>query len=462
MTGLAPETASRGGRLKGPVGWTLITTSIGFVIVQLDITVANVALPQIAREFSAGTSALQWIIDAYSLAFATLLLTAGAAGDRFGSRRIFLIGLALFGGASLACGLAPSAATLIAARAVQGIGAAFILPSSLALIAHASEDDEKTRISLIGWWSASGALAVAAGPVIGGFLVSWFGWRPIFLLNLPLCALGLLWTCAKVSETSAQNDGRFDFVGLLLAAMCLFFLTGSVIEAGRFGWTEPYVMAGFGLAIVLGVAFFKFEATIREPMLHLGLFGVPGFASAAYVGTVISLTFFGLVFVLSLYFQESRGYSPAMAGLAFMPLTAIIMFANLAGGRIGTRVGFRPPMIVGMMVAAVGNIVLLVAGLGPAASFPILAVGLCLMSIGTGIAAPAMMSAALSKVERSQSGIASGVLTTARQVGGAVGIALFGSLVAGGPTNIQAGGAIIFILSAGILSLGAIFTALGF
>lgn len=461
MAGLAPEMASRTRPLGGLVGWTLITTSIGFVVVQLDITIANVALPQIAAEFSIGTSALQWIIDAYSLAFATLLLTAGVAGDRFGSRRIFVAGLTIFACASLACGLASSAPMLIAARAIQGVGAALILPTSLALIAHASEDDERTRIGLIGWWSASGALAVAAGPVVGGFLISWLGWRPIFLLNLPLCALALFWTWAKVRETSTKADGRFDIVGLLLAAICLFIFTGTVIQAGRLGWTQPYVLAGFGLALALGIAFFRFEATVHEPMLDVGLFRVPGFSAAAYVGTVISLTFFGLVFVLSLYFQEVRGYSPAVAGLAFMPLTAVIMFANLAGGRIGARVGFRAPMIVGMATAAAGNAVLLGEGLGPATSFPTFALGLCLISIGTGVAAPAMMSAALAKVERSRSGTASGVLTTARQVGGAIGIALFGSLVAGGSQNIQTGSTTIFLLSAILLLIGGIVTWLG-
>ncbi|WP_038358216.1 MFS transporter [Bosea sp. UNC402CLCol] len=461
MTGLAPETPSRVRRLRGPAGWTLITTSIGFVIVQLDITIANVALPQIAAEFSVGMSELQWIIDAYSLGFATLLLTAGVAGDRFGSRRIFVTGLALFGCTSLGCGLASSAAMLIAARALQGVGAALILPTSLALIAHASEDDERARIGLIGWWSASGALAVAAGPVVGGFLISWLGWRPIFLLNLPLCSLGLFWTWTKVRETSRKAEGRFDIVGLLLAAVCLFILTGTVIQAGRLGWSEPFVLAGFGLAIVLGIAFFRFEATVCAPMLHFGLFRVPGFSSAAYVGTVISLTFFGLVFVLSLYFQEVRGYSPATAGLAFMPLTAVIMFANLAGGKVGARVGFHAPMIVGMTTAAAGNIVLLAEGLGPATSFPILAIGLCLISIGTGVAAPAMMSAALAKIERTRSGTASGVLTTARQVGGAIGIALFGSLVAGGPENIQIGSTAIFLSSAILLLIGAVVTWLG-
>lgn len=461
MAGRVLETASRIRRLSGPVGWTLITTSIGFVVVQLDITVANVALPQIAQEFSSSTSELQWIIDAYSLAFATLLLTAGVAGDRFGCRRVFLIGLALFGCASGACGLVSSAGMLIAARAVQGIGAALILPTSLALIAHASGEDEKTRTSLIGWWSASGALAVAAGPVIGGFIISWLGWRPIFLLNLPLCVLGLGWTCTKVAETSTKNDDRFDILGLVMAAVSLFILTGTVIEAGRFGWTQPYVLAGFGLAAVVGFAFFKIEATVREPMLQLDLFRVPGFSSAAYVGTAISFTFFGLVFVLSLYFQEVRNYSPAMAGLAFMPLTAVIMVANIVGGKVGTKVGFRPPMFVGMVLAASGNIVLLTCGLGRTTSFPVLALGLCLISIGTGVAAPAMMSAALAKVERRRSGTASGVLTTARQVGGAVGIALFGSFIAGGPQNIQVGSPFIFALSAALLLIGAIVTRLG-
>lgn len=439
----------------GPPGWTLIVTSIGFVVVQLDITVANVALPEIAGEFAASTSGLQWIIDAYSLAFATLLLTAGVAGDRFGSQRIFLTGLVLFGAASLACGLAPSTSILIAARIAQGIGGAMILPTSLALIAHACGTDEAARIRMIGWWSSSGALAVAAGPMIGGFIISGFGWRPIFLVNLPLCGLGIWWTHTKIAETATHVDGRFDFAGLITAALALFTLTGTVIEAGARGWADPLVLAGFGLAAAVGIVFFKIEAAMAKPMLPLSLFRLPGFSAAAFVGAVISLTFFGLVFVLSLYFQQVRGYSPAMAGLAFLPLTAVIMLANIAGGQLGARVGFWPPMVAGMLIAAAGNGLLSFHRLDSSAPFLTIAFGLLLISIGTGVAAPAMMSAALAKVERTRSATASAVLTTARQVGGAVGIALFGAFVAGGAQNIPSGGTLVFIVSAVFLLLGA-------
>lgn len=445
----------------GRPGWTLFVTSIGFVVVQLDITVANVALPEIAGEFAASTSGLQWIIDAYSLAFATLLLTAGVAGDRFGSRRIFLTGLVLFGAASLACGLAPSTSILIAARIAQGMGGAMILPTSLALIAHSCGTDEAARIRMIGWWSASGALAVAAGPMIGGFIISGFGWRPIFLVNLPLCGLGIWWTRTKIAETATHVDGRFDLAGLITAALALFTLTGTVIEAGARGWANPLVLAGFGLAAVVGIAFFKIEAATVKPMLPLRLFQLPGFSAAAFVGTVISLTFFGLVFVLSLYFQQVRGYSPAMAGLAFLPLTAVIMLANIAGGQLGARVGFWPPMVAGLLIAAAGNGLLSFHRLDSAAPFLTIALGLFLISIGTGAAAPAMMSAALAKVERTRSGTASAVLTTARQVGGAVGIALFGAFVAGGTQNISSGGTLVFFVSAVLLLLGASVAWLG-
>lgn len=389
------------------------------------------------------------------MAFATLLLTAGVAGDRFGSRRIFLAGLVLFGLASLACGLAPSTSILIAARVAQGIGGALILPTSLALIAHACGTDEAARIRMISWWSASGALAVAAGPMIGGFIISGFGWRPIFLINLPLCLLGIWWTRTKIAESAAHVDGKFDFAGLVSAALALFLLTGAVIEAGARGWPDPLVLAGFAVAAIVGIAFFKIEAMTAKPMLPLGLFRLPGFSAAAFVGTVISLTFFGLVFVLSLYFQQVRGYSPAMAGLAFLPLTAVIMLANIAGGQLGARVGFWPPMVAGMLIAAAGNGLLAFLRLDSTAPFLPIALGLFLISVGTGVAAPAMMSAALAKVEHARSGTASAVLTTARQVGGAVGIALFGAFVAGGAQNIPAGSTLVFIVSTILLLLGA-------
>jgi DHA2 family methylenomycin A resistance protein-like MFS transporter len=455
MTDLASRATIRSTRETAQTGWTLAVTSIGFVIVQLDITVVNVALPQIAGEFATPTSALQWIIDAYSLAFATLLLTAGVAGDRFGSRRIFLAGLALFAVASLACGLAPSVSALIAARAAQGMGGALILPTSLALIAHACGDNEPARIRMIGWWSASGALAVAAGPVIGGLIISGLGWRPIFLVNLPLCVLGAWLTWSKVAETETHVDGRFDLAGLIAAALALFVLTGAVIEAGAWGWADPWVLAGFCGAAIIGLAFLKIEAATAKPMLPLGLLRSPGFSAAAFVGAVISLTFFGLVFVLSLYFQQIRGYSPAVAGLAFLPLTAIITLANVASGQLSARIGFRLPMVAGMLIAATGNGLLLFHRLDSNASFPIIAVGLLLISTGTGVAAPAMVAAALAKVERMRSGTASAVLTTARQVGGTMGIALFGAFVAGGTQMIPIGATLVFIVSAALLLLGA-------
>jgi DHA2 family methylenomycin A resistance protein-like MFS transporter len=330
-----------------------------------------------------------------------------------------------------------------------------ILPTSLALIAHSCGADEAARIRMFGWWSASGALAVAAGPMIGGFIISGFGWRPIFLVNLPLCGLGIWWTRTKIAETATHVDGRFDLAGLITAALALFILTGTVIEAGARGWANPSVLAGFAAAAVIGIAFFKIEATTVKPMLPLRLFWLPGFSGAAFVGTVISLTFFGLVFVLSLYFQQVRGYSPATAGLAFLPLTAVIMLANIAGGQLGARVGFWPPMVAGMLIAAAGNGLLSFHKLDSAAPFLTIALGLFLISIGTGVAAPAMMSAALAKVERTRSGTASAVLTTARQVGGAVGIALFGAFIAGGTQNIPSGGTLVFIVSAVLLLLGA-------
>jgi len=236
------------GRVGNMVG-TLLATSFGFVVVQLDVTIVNVAMPQIGLGLGANVAGLQWIVDAYTLAFAALLLTAGAFGDRFGSRRVFSIGLVLFGLASLACAVAPSMGFLITARSAQGIGAALILPTSLSLLSHACAGDSAARTHAIGWWSAIGGMVSAVGPVVGGVLTSGPGWRTIFFVNLPICAFGLWATRRYVAETVRVTTRRLDVVGQILAMLSLFFLTYSVIEAGVQGWGAKDVLSGFAIAV---------------------------------------------------------------------------------------------------------------------------------------------------------------------------------------------------------------------
>ncbi|MEM5387262.1 MFS transporter [Paraburkholderia phymatum] len=414
------------------------TVSIGFVVTQLDVTIVNIALAQIGSDLHANVTGLQWIVDAYTLAFAVLMLSAGVLGDRFGARRLFAFGLGLFAAASLACGLAFDASTLVAARAVQGIGAAAMLPNSLALLNQACGHDPKLRARAVGLWTAAGAVAIAAGPVIGGLLIAAFGWRAIFLVNLPICALGLFatfaWVPASQSASPSSHDAAHDRPavrgidpsGQILAIVALTAFTGAVIEWRPLGFMHPLVGGSFVLALVAAAAFIVSERRAHTPMLPLALFGNRTFSAAVLFGICVNLTYYGVVFVLSLYLQHARGETALQAGLAFLPLTGGFLISNVASGWVVGRLGVRVPMIAGAITAALGYGLLHFAE----AASPLwtLLVPFLLIPSGMGLAVPAMTTAVLASVDAKRAGTASAVLNTARQAGGAVGVALFGAL----------------------------------
>ncbi|HVJ42274.1 MAG TPA: MFS transporter [Dongiaceae bacterium] len=446
-----PAQTSRAAR-RGSLGWTLAATSLGLIVVMIDITIVNVALPHIGAQLGAAVGGLQWVIDAYTLAFAGLLLSAGVIGDRLGSRGTYVLGIILFGLASLGCGIAPDTLTLIVARVVQGASAAMIMPTSLALIAHACGDDHRMRTRAIGWWSSTGGAAVAAGPLIGGFLIDAFGWRSIFLVNLPLCALALWMVWRYVAESTTHKHGTFDWLGQILAIVTLTSLTGAVIEAGSRGWSDPFVIKAFGAAFIGGLIFLIIERRHPHPMLPLGFFRRSTFSAASCVGVVINVTFYGLIFVLSLYFQEVRHYTPGETGLAFLPLTGIFVLSNIASGWLATRLGFRLPITGGLIVGAAGFALLY--DVSATTPFLYMAIALALIPIGTGVTVPAMTASVLASIERQRAGTASAVLNTARQVGGAMGVALFGGLIA--RSDVTSGLQDVFRLSTGMLLLAAI------
>lgn len=428
----------------------LAATSIGYVIVQLDISVANVALPHIAVQLRASTADLQWVIDAYSLVFASMLLAAGSCADRFGCRRVYAAGLILFCLASAACGMATNAAALIAFRALQGVGGALIFPASLALLNHAYHTEEVARVRAIGWWSTSGAFAVAAGPVIGGLLVLYSGWRSVFLINIPLCSLALWLLLTRTQETPVSRRGTPDVKGLMLAGAALLLLTSGLIEAGRYGWTHPFVLSGLVLAILTGTVFIRVQKKAVAPLLPPGLFRLKGFSGAALVSGTISLTFFGLVFFLSLFFQNGMEYSSWQTGLAFLPLTGAIMGGKILGNHLAFRRGTTWPVTIGLILAGAGNVFLLLVTTGISTPYALLAPGLLLISLGNGLASSVIMASGLSDVPEHLSGTASAVLTTARQTGGVIGVALFGSFLAEG-TQYATSARAVFLLSAVLL-----------
>jgi DHA2 family methylenomycin A resistance protein-like MFS transporter len=397
-------------------------------------------------------------VDAYALLFASLLLSAGALGDQLGAKRVYLLGFVLFGVASRGCGLAPDATVLIVARGVQGLGASMLVPPSLALLAHACGDDAKLRARAVGLWTAAGGVSIAAGPVAGGFLIGWFGWRSIFLVNLPLVAIGIALTWRYVAET--RNGGRhLDLPGQGLGILALIGLTGSIIEAGQRGVADTAVLAAFAAGFAAFAAFLIVEARRRNPMLPLPFFRKRTFSATVAVGTVVNLSYYGTIFVLSLYLQQACGYGVVAAGLAFLPLTATFILSNVVAGHLVGLHGSRLPMAGGFLLAACGYLLLLpLDGRSP---FWLMVPGFLLIPLGMGTGVPAMTAACLGSVERKFSGTASGVLNTARQAGGAIGVAAFGALIGRNHESIVPGLHTAVSISAGLLVLAALMSLLG-
>jgi MFS transporter, DHA2 family, methylenomycin A resistance protein len=408
--------------------WTLLATSLGFAVVQLDVSVVNVAIKPIGESLGGGVSSLQWVVSAYTVAFAALILTAGALSDRAGARRVFIAGFVVFTLASAACGLAPSMGALIAARVVQGVGAAVLGGSSLTLLSHAfPEPGERARA--VGLWAAGASAALAGGPLIGGLLTATLGWRSIFFINAPIGLAGIFLTARWAAETSRSSDRGVDIVGQLAAVIALIALAGATIEGGARGFADPAVLGGFALAVLAGATFVAIESRRSRPMLPLGLFRSPTFSAATAIGLMVNIAFYGLIFVLSLFFQRGQDLSSLQTGLAFAPMTAAIMAANLLAGRGARLLGQRRMIALGALLMAAGCAALL--GAGAATPYGALVLQLLAIGFGLGLIVPAMTSSLLGSVERSKSGVASGTLNSARQTGSVIGVALFGSLIAG-------------------------------
>ena len=419
------------------IGWVTTAASFGFALVQLDVTIVNVALPRIASELRANIAMLQWVVDAYALTFAVLLLSMGYLGDRFGARKVYLSGLALFAAASLGCGLSPDATWLITGRAIQGIGAAAMLPSSLALLSHASAHSPAARARAIGWWTAAGSIAIAAGPIIGGLLLGMASWRSIFLVNLPVCAIGAALTWRLPETVRKEPDGGFDMAGQIFAILMLAGLITGVIEARPLGVAHPFVLGCFALALISGALFLSTEARSPHPMLPLRFFKAPGFTAATLYGVVVNLTYYGIVFLLSLYLQTVHGYSAVRTGVAYLPLTATFFGVNIFSGWLVARTGARLPMVFGALIDAAGFALFLL--LGASSSYWLMLPAFALLPAGMGLGVPAMTNTVLCAVDKESSGIASAVLNAARQAAGAIGVALFGALAGDHKENIVSG-----------------------
>src|ERR1700761_4077479 len=405
---------------------TLFAMSLGYGVVQLDVTIVNTALDRIGTSLGGGVSELQWVVNDYTIAFAAFILTAGALGDRIGAKRVFMAGFAIFTSASLACALASNSAVLIAARAVQGLGAAVLVPNSLALLNHAYPD-QRGRGRAVGIWAAGASLALTAGPLAGGALIALIGWRSIFLVNLPIGIAGLWLSWRYATETTRNKQREVDLPGQILAIAALGCLAGTIIEGGALGLRNAWVIAGFAASALLAVLFVAQERRSSHPMLPLSLFGHRLFALTSLVGLLVNIAFYGLIFVFSLYFQRVNGLSPLQTGLAFVPMMGMVLPANLLAARISERLGAPATIAVGAAASALGCLMLL--GIEPGTSYLKTLAQLMIIGGGLGLLVPPLTATLLGSVEKSRSGIAAGVLNATRQTGSVLGVALFGALV---------------------------------
>ncbi|MFD7169491.1 MFS transporter [Streptomyces violascens] len=407
----------------------LIALCLGFFMVMLDATVVTVALPPIGQSFGTGgdLAGAQWVADGYTIVFAGLLLSAGSLGDRLGSKPVFQAGLGLFVATSLGCGLAPTLWFLVLMRLLQGLAAALVVPTSLALI-QASYTNKEDRARAIGVWGGIGGIAAASGPVLGGLLVSALGWRSVFYVNLPFGLLGLVLTARHVRAPRPQTARGMDLPAQFLGIVSLAAATYAVIEGGHRGWSAPVVVTSFVLFALCGVAFVLVERRSENAMLPLSLFRHVTFSSATAVGLLLNIGFYGQLFVVTFYFQQYRHYAVLWAGLAILPQTAMAGLASALGGRMTARTGPRTPMTLGLLIGAVGFVALLVAG--RSTPYWELVLPLAAIGFGTAFTMPAAVAAVVESAPPNRSGVASGVLNASRQVGSAVGVALLGALVA--------------------------------
>ena len=451
---LTAPVALAAGQKSAPSKWaislTLAAMSLGYGVVQLDVTIVNTALNSIGASLGGGVAELQWVVSAYTIAFAAFILTAGALGDRIGAKRIFIAGFAIFTAASVACALSPNAVSLIAARAVQGLGAAILVPNSLALLSHAYPDD-KARGRAVGIWAAGASLALTAGPLVGGGLIALVGWRSIFLVNLPIGLAGLWLSWRYASETTRSQQRELDLPGQLAAMAALGALAGAIIEGGSLGWSNPYVIAGFVASAVLAVLFVLQERRAPQPMLPLSLFRHRMFALTSLVGLLVNVAFYGLIFILSLYFQRVNQWSPFATGLAFVPMMGAVLPVNLLAPRVAERIGAPATIALGAALSAFGCLALI--GIGQGTSYFAICAQLVLIGGGLGLLVPPLTSTLLGSVEKSRSGIAAGVLNATRQTGSVLGVALFGSL-AGSANALLPGAHASLLISAGLLLAG--------
>ncbi len=404
--------------------WTLTVVCVGTFMLLLDITIVNVALPKIATDLKASFSDVQWVIDAYALTLASVLLTTGALADLFGRRLVFSIGLVLFALTSLLCALSPSALFLILARAGQGIGGAIMFSTSLALLVQ--EFHGRERGMALGVWGATIGAAAAVGPLLGGVLTQAFGWSSIFYINVPIGLAAAAVTLAKVQESSDPEASRVDWLGTITFTASLFLLVFAIIRGNTEGWGSTQIVVLLIAAVVMMGAFILSQVLQPRPMLDLALFRKPAFDGASVVAFTLSSSMFAMFLYLTLYLQTTLNLSPLQTGLRFLPITVLSFVVAAISGNLSSRVPVRFLLSLGLLLVGAG--LLLMRGLTGHSDWTALLPGFIVAGAGVGLVNPALASTAVGVVPPQRGGMASGINSTFRQVGIATGIAVLGSI----------------------------------
>ena len=405
--------------------WTLLAVTVATFMLLLDITVVNVALPSIRDDLGASFTDLQWVIDAYALSLAALVLTAGSLADRLGRRRVFAIGLGIFSFASLLCALSPDPTFLNLSRALQGVGGAIMFAVSLALLVQEFPAGRE-RGTAMGIYGASIGAAVAVGPLIGGALTDTLGWQSIFYLNVPIGLAAIAVTYLKLRESRDPNATKIDWPGVATFSGALFLLVLALVRGNDEGWGSTLIVSLFAGAAVLMLAFIVTEQRVREPMLPLGLFKRPSFTGVQLAAFAVSASMFALFLYITLYLQNYLGLSPFQAGLRYLPITVVSFFAAPVAGALLSRVPARLLMSVALALAGLG--LLLMSGVNAGDTWTTLLPGFLVAGIGVGLLNPVIADVALSVVPKERSGMAAGINDTFRQVGVSVGVAVWGAI----------------------------------
>lgn len=406
--------------------WTLGAMCFALFMVMLDNTVVNVALPSIQRDLGVSTAHLEWTVNAYTLSFAVLLVTGGRMGDIFGRRRWFLFGVVVFGASSLFIAFSQTAAWLVAGRAAQGVGAAFMMPATLSIITNAFEPHERGKA--IGTWAGVSAIALAIGPVVGGFLVEHVSWQSIFLINVPVAAAAVVVTLWATSESRDPTAERtVDVAGVLTLGVGMGALVLGLVEGNSWGWDSPRILVLFAFALAGLGAFAVIERRVRAPMLDFRYFRSRSFLGANLVAFIVSFSMLAVFFFIALYMQNVRGYGPLEAGIRFLPSTLVIMVVGPIAGRLADRIGPRPLMSLGLVFCSIS--MFSQSFLRPDTPYSTLAIAFVLIGVGMGLVMSPMSTAAMNAVDQDKAGAASGVLSMSRMVGGTFGVAVIGALV---------------------------------